>query len=140
MKEIVTFLNFDGNCREAMEFFKHCLAADLFLLPYSEVPGDLLGEAKKEKDRIMHATLTKGSFTLLMASDSMPGAPFQQGNNFAAMVHCESLQEIERLFAALGEKGNVTMSLQDTFWGARFGTLTDRFGIHWMFNLAHPKQ
>ena len=46
MKEIVTFLNFDGNCREAMEFYKHCLAADLFLLPYSEVPGDLLGEAK----------------------------------------------------------------------------------------------
>jgi PhnB protein len=136
MKEIVTFLAFDGNCCEAMEFYKKCLAAELFLLPFSEAPGDFTKEAK---DRIMHASLTKGASTLLMASDTLPGTPFQQGN-FAVMIHCESLQEIERLFAALSEKGKVTMTLQDTFWGARFGTLTDRFGIHWMLQFALPKQ
>ena len=54
------------------------------------------------------------------------------------MIHCESLEEIERLFAALAEKGDVTMALQNTFWGARFGTLTDQFGIRWALNFALP--
>ena len=135
MKEIVTFLAFDGNCREAMEFYKKCFAASLFLLPFSEAPGDFPKEAQ---GRIMHATLSEGSTTLLMASDTLPGTPFQQGN-FAVFIQCESLQEIERLFTALGEKGTVTMTLQDTFWGARFGTLTDRFGIRWMFQYALAK-
>jgi PhnB protein len=139
MKEVITFLHFDGNCREAMEFYKQCFGAELFLLPYSEAPVELPKEAKDAKDRIMHSTLTKGS-TLLMAADTMPGMPWQQGNNFSVIVQCESLEETESLFTALGEKGTVTMSLQDTFWGARFGTLIDRFGISWMFNFAHPKQ
>jgi len=76
----------------------------------------------------------------LMASDTMPGMPFQQGNNFSVSVSCESLQEIERLFTAIGVNGKVTMQLQDTFWGARFGMLTDQFGIHWMFNFEHPEK
>jgi PhnB protein len=138
MKEIVPFLTFDGNCRQAMEFYKECFAAELYLLPFSEAPIDLLGDSKLGGERILHSTLTKG-VTLLMASDTMPGTHFQPGNNLAVAVHCESLPEIERLFAALADSGRVTMGLQDTFWNARFGTLTDRFGVHWMFNFAHPK-
>jgi|ERR1039457_2585215 PhnB protein len=138
MKQVITYLHFGGNCREAMEFYKQCLGAELYLLPFSEVPGDLLKEAKDATDRIMHATLTKGS-PILMAADTMPGTPLQQGNSFSVIIECENLEETERLFTALGEGGKVTMPLQDTFWGARFGTLTDRFGISWMFNFAHPK-
>jgi len=137
MKEVVTFLAFDGNCREAMEFYQKCFAAELFLLPYSEAPCDLPVAAKSAKDRIMHATLSNG-FTFLMAADTMPGVPIRQGNDFSVMIHCESLEEIERLFAALAEKGDVTMALQNTFWGARFGTLTDQFGIRWALNFALP--
>ena len=74
-----------------------------------------------------------------MASDCMPGMPAQQGNNFSIAIMCESRQEIEKLFAALSEKGNVTMPLADTFWGAHFGMLTDQFGIPWMFNYELPK-
>ena len=59
MKEVVTFLNFDGNCREAMEFYKKCFDAELFLLPYSEAPGDLPWVTEEAKDKIMHSTLTK---------------------------------------------------------------------------------
>ena len=139
MKEIVTFLSFDGNCRQAMEFYQECLGADLFLLPFSEAPVELPWVPADAKDRIMHATLTNGPSTLLMASDIQPGTPFHPGNS-AVMIHCESLTELERLFTALGVNGKVTMALQDTFWGARFGTLTDQFGISWMFNFAHPTQ
>ena len=76
---------------------------------------------------------------LLMASDTMPGMPFQQGNNFSVNINCESLEEIERFFTALSENGKVTMPLHDAFWGARFGMLTDQFGVNWMFNFEKPK-
>jgi PhnB protein len=136
MKEIITYLTFDGNCRDAMKFYERCLEGELHLAPFSETPGDFPKEAK---DRIMHARLTKGP-AVLMASDTMPGMPFKQGNNFSICITCESLQELEKLFTALGDKGKVTMPLQDTFWGARFGMLTDHFGINWMFNFEKPKQ
>jgi PhnB protein len=139
MKEVVTYLSFDGNCRDAMEFYKECFGAELYLMPFSEAPGDLAKEAKEAPDRILHATLTAGS-TLLMAADTLPGMPLRQGNNFSVIIQCESLEETERLFTALGENGKVTMPLQETFWAARFGTLTDRFGINWMFNCEHPKK
>jgi PhnB protein len=88
----------------------------------------------------MHAKLTKGPLPVLMASDTIPGMPFQEGNNFTVSTNCESLQETERLFAALGENGKVTMPLQSTFWAARFGMLTDQFGVNWMLNFEHPQQ
>ena len=140
MKGIHVYLNFDGNCREAMKFYEKCLGGELFIMPFSEGPKQFgFSDFPKEAhDRIMHASLTKGS-VILMASDTMPGMPFQQGNNFAVSINCESLQEIQRLFGALGEKGKVTMPLQDAFWGSHFGMLTDQFGINWMFSFEKPK-
>lgn len=136
MKHITAYLNFDGNCREAMNFYQRCLGAELYVMPFSEAPGDF---AKEAKDRIMHARLSKGA-AILMASDTMPGTPFVPGNNFSVTVHCESLEEIEKLFSAFAENGKVTMPLQDMFWGARFGMINDQFGINWMFDFEKPKQ
>jgi PhnB protein len=138
MKEIVTYLKFDGNCREVMEFYAKCLEAELQLTPYSQMPGELPKPLSEAKERIMHARLTK-RFILLMASDIMPGMPLQQGNNFSVSITCESLEEIKKLFTALSENGTVTMPLQDMFWGAHFGMLKDRFGINWMLNFEYSK-
>ena len=139
MKEINAYLTFDGNCREAMKFYEKCLGAELHMMPFSEMPKGQFEVPPEAKDRIMHAKLTKGA-AVLMASDAMPGMPFQKGNNFSVAISCESVDEIERLFSAFSEKGKVTMPLQDTFWGARFGMITDQFGIQWMFDLEKPKQ
>ncbi len=136
MKEIQTYLNFDGNCREAMTFYKECLGAELFVMPFANGPMEV---PKGSEDRLLHSKLTKGA-TVLMASDTMPGISFKQGNNFSVSLGCESLEELERVFAAFSEKGKVTMPLQDTFWGARFGMVTDQFGISWMFDFEHPKK
>ena len=135
MKEVSTYLTFDGNCRDAMTFYEKCLGAELQLVPFSEAPD--MG-SKVDQNRIMHARLSKGSASILMASDAMPGTPLQVGSNFSICLACESLEEIERLFKALGDKGKVTMPLQDTFWNAHFGMLTDQFGVNWMFNLDKP--
>jgi PhnB protein len=61
-------------------------------------------------------------------------------HNFLINLDCESVQEIDRLFAAFSDQDKVTMPLQETFWAARFGMLTDRFGVNWMFNLDKPTQ
>jgi PhnB protein len=135
MKDMITYLNFDGDARAAMQFYARCLSGELSLMPFSEVNVEAPPEAR---DRTMHAKLTKGA-CVLMASDIMPGMPFQRGNNFYICLNCESLEETERVFAALGENGKITMPLQDTFWGARFGLIVDQFGIGWMFNFDKPR-
>lgn len=136
MKGIVPYLNFDGNCRQAMTFYNKCLGGKLELHPFSEMPGDIPPETR---DRLMHARVTAGGCEV-MASDIMPGMAFQPGTNMTVSVQCESREEIDRLFAALSENAKVGMPLGDQFWGARFGTLTDQFGVQWMFNFEYPKQ
>ena len=141
MKEVVTYLNFDGNTREAMTFYAQGLGAEIELISFGDhMAGGLPKEMESMKNRIMHARLSKASKTLLMASDAMPGTPLQASNSFSVSVHCESLEEIEKLFAALSAGGKIRMPLQDASWGARFGMLTDRFGVQWMFNFEHPKK
>ena len=137
MKEVNAYLIFNGNCREAMTFYQKCLGADLQMLPFSDAPGaNIPNEAK---DRIMHARLVKGT-TVLMASDDMPGMPFQQGSNFFISLNCEDVQEVEKLFSSLSVKGKVKQAPQETFWAARFAMFTDQFGVNWMLNLYKAPQ
>ena len=119
-----------------MTFYSKHLGAQL------EVSGFPDAQGKPSEDSnalVMHARLSKGGSSLLMASDTQPNDPPKVGDNVSVSVHCESAEEIERLFAAFSEKGTVKLPLGDMFWGARFGMLIDRFGIHWMFNFEHPK-
>lgn len=134
MKEMVTYLTFQGSARQAMEFYQHALQGELHIMTFGKS-----GQAPQgSEDKVMHAKLSAPGWTL-MASDSMPEIPVTAGNNFSIALTCESVEDQDRLFASLGDGGAATMPLQDTFWGARFGMLTDRFGINWMFNYDHPK-
>jgi PhnB protein len=138
MKTFNTYLNFDGNCAQAMEFYKKCLGAELFMMRFSEAPAEMdctpPPGVTMDKNRILHASLSSNGNMLLMASDTMPGMPFHQGNNFTISIPCASAEEVDRYFNALGEKGKPVMPPQQTFWAKRFGMLTDQFGINWMFN------
>jgi PhnB protein len=139
MKQVVPYLNFDGKTREAMTFYGTCLGAKVEIISFGDhMQGGLPKEMEAAKDRIMHANLSNGSGPLLMATDTMPGMPFHPGNNFSVSVHCESAEEVDRLVAALGAGGKIGMPAQDTSWGARYGNLTDKFGIQWMFNFQYP--
>ena len=134
MKEMIPYLMFDGEAREAMELYKKALGGELHLMTFGES-----GQGAPDiANRVMHGKLSAGSWTL-MGSDTMGGGAMTKGNNFSVALTCESAEEQDRLYAALGEGGTATMPLQDTFWGARFGMLTDRFGVDWMLNFDHPK-
>ena len=135
MKFINAYLIFDGNCKEVMEFYAKCLGAELETVPFSQAPET----PKEAADRTIHAKLSKGN-AILMASDNMPGMKVALGDNVQINIQCESNDEIERFFAGLSEGGKVKLPLQDMFWGAKFGMLTDKYGIHWMFNYELPKK
>lgn len=135
MKSFNPYLNFDGNAREAMTFYAKAFGEELYAQTFAEANMNPPGA----ENRLVHARIGSGS-AVLMASDTPPGMPVKQGNNYHINIDCESEAEIEKLFDALGEDGKITMPLQDTFWGARFGMLTDKFGVNWMFNFEKPKK
>ncbi len=139
MRAANTYLFFEGNCRDAMAFYGKCMQAEPNFTPFSAGPPEMAAIARSAPDRILHAELASGP-VVLMASDTMPGMPFRQGNNFSISINCETQAEMERLFAALGENGKVTMALHDAFWGGRFGMLTDQFGIGWMLSFRAAGQ
>jgi PhnB protein len=133
MKATNTYLNFDGNCREAMTFYGKCLQAEPSFTTFSSGPPEIAAAAKSMPDGILHCELHSGP-VILMASDTLPGMHFQQGNNFSISLTCETRAEMDRSFAALSEGGQVTTAMHDAFWGGRSGMLTDKFGINWMLS------
>jgi PhnB protein len=135
MKAVVPYLNFDGTTREVMTFYHECLGGTLDVQTFRESGMPSPPEAA---DRVVHARITSGS-AVVMASDIMPGMPFRQGNNFAMIVECDSASEQDSFIAGLSKGGKITMEAQNTFWGARFAMLTDRYGINWMLNFELPK-
>ena len=137
MADTTPYLFFDGDCRQAMEFYKSCFGGELNVMGYGDAPPQE-GCPPADKDRVMHAALFGGQFRL-MASD-VSGTPLKKGDNVHVSVNCASLDEIQRLFGAVGKGGKVDVALHDAFWGSKFGMLTDRFGVHWMFSFATSKQ
>lgn len=85
------------------------------------------------REKIMHVSLPVGD-NVLMGSDVMDAGAHETGSNIHISHSPDSREACDRNFAALAEGGTITMPLQEQFWGAYFGNLTDRFGIHWMFN------
>jgi len=131
MKSVNTYLSFDGDCRRAMSFYQQCLGAELELNPYPDTNGR---PSSDPTARVMHSQLVRRGTPFLMASDTPQAGSIRSGNNFSVAIDCDSVDEADRLFTALGRNGEVRMPLTDAPWGARFGMLTDQFGIQWMFN------
>ncbi len=133
MKQIIPYLNLAGRCKEALTFYQNSLGGGtVFTQTFGESPVEV---AESEKHRIMHAEFRAGDIHF-MASDGMPGVDVIQGNCVVLSINFtdEQEQEQEQVFASLSEGGNVIMPLENTFWGAKFGQLTDKFGIQWMLN------
>lgn len=130
--KITPYLNFAGNCREAMTFYQSVLGGELELMAHKDTPS-AEHVPPEMQNQIMHASLTNGEGTLF-ASD----APMAHANAFSGTylsVHAESVEDAERMFAALKQDGEVEMDLAQTFWAKRFGMLRDRYGVKWMFNV-----
>lgn len=144
MATVNIYLTFNGNCREAFDFYKSVFGGEYpYIGTFGEMPPAEGQEIKEEdRDKIMHVTLPVSQETILMGSDSGSGdaAQLVMGNNFSISINAESREEADRLFNGLSSGGKITMPLSDTFWGAYFGMFTDRFGINWMVNYDDPSK
>ena len=136
------YLTFDGECEAAFTFQQSVLGGVIPMWNrFGEMPPQegMPPLSEEHKNRIMHVTLPISKETVLMGSDSMPGIhKITKGNNFAISLNAQSRAEAEKVLNGLSEGGNVTMPLQDTFWGAYFGMWEDKFGIQWMVNYDDP--
>ncbi len=135
MKKVINpYLNFNGKTEEAFNFYKSVFGGEFTsLMRFGETPGceDM---PATEKDGIMHVSYQIGS-TILMASDvpsSMEQVKF--GSSVSLCINVETREEADRVFNGLSEGGNISMPMQDMFWGDYFGMLTDKFGIQWMIS------
>lgn len=142
MARVSTYLNFARETEAAFAFYRSVFGTDYEgpLVRYSEMPPqpDQPPLPEADRDLVLHVALPILGGHVLMGSDASACMGFSviAGNNVHINLETDSREQTERLFAALSEGGQVTMPLQDMFWGAYFGSLTDRFGIQWMLNCA----
>ena len=134
---IDVYLTFDGNAREAMQFYADTLGGKLhMMMTFGEAPGDMCANLPAGSDqRIMHSAIMLGE-RVLMASDSMPGHPYHGQQGVSVALTYATVEEANRIFAKLAQGGETIMPMGPTFWSEAFGMCKDRFGTSWMVNGA----
>ncbi|MCD9021064.1 VOC family protein [Cohnella silvisoli] len=132
---IDVYLNFNGNCREAVEFYEQVFGTQkTIFMTFGETPPNPDYPLPEEaKNLVMHTRLNI-SGSNVMFSDVFPGMPFIQGNNVSLSLVSKNEDEVKSAFNQLKVGGKVVMELQETFWSKCYGSLTDKFGIEWQFN------
>ena len=134
------YLNFEENCLEAFEVYRAIFGGEfLNMMTFADMPpsDDMPPMPDGWDSKVMHVGLPIGD-SVLMGSDTPPGfgPPLVVGSNYSVSYSAPTREEVDRVFAALSEGGEVTMELQDMFWGDYFGSCTDRFGINWQVHYA----
>lgn len=132
IKQLNPYLIFNGTAEQAIRSYESVLGAKTEgLMRFGDIPGNT--PAPENKDRIIHALLRIGT-GVVMVSDTQPDSPVATEGNVHVSLDFDDVADMTKKFEALAVGGKVAMPLQDTFWGARFGMLTDAFGVRWMFN------
>lgn len=143
MATVNVYLNFDGQCEEAFNFYKSIFGGEFIgeISRFGDMPPEEGAPSLPDDvaSQVLHVSLPILGGSILMGSDApesfgMP--PLIAGNNMHITLSPDSREETDRLFTALAAGGTVTMALEDTFWGSYFGTCTDRYGIQWMLDYA----
>jgi PhnB protein len=142
MARTSTYLNFMGTTEAAFTFYRAVFQTEFtgHIARIGDAPSPPgsppLSDA--EKQMVMHIELPITGGHMLMGTDALES--MGQTASFGKGVHInlepDTREETERLFSALSEGGEVTMALADMFWGAYYGSFTDKFGVHWMVNCS----
>ena len=132
---IGVYLNFNGNCREAVEFYAEVFNTEApKIMTFGDAPADpsfpLTEDVKK---LVMNASLNING-SIVMFSDTPPFMPFTAGNNISLVLTINNVDEIKSRFNKLKEGGTVSMELQETFWSKCYGFVIDKFGVGWQLS------
>ena len=137
--QVVPYLYFNGNCEEAYNFYFEALGGEKTdIMRYGDQGPEVPPEVAK---RVMHTELKLGD-NLIYFSDTSSEGEHQIGSNVQINLNLDSEAEIRKVYEGLSQGATVTMELQDTFWGAIYGALVDKFGVSWSFNYMkeQPKE
>ena len=130
MPGISPYIAFEGNCRDAIEFYKNALDAEvLFTQTVGDSPMSDMGPA----DNIMHCRMKAGDSIIMLCDDPRPEAA-AGGGNISLAIAVKDADEAKQVFGKLSAGGSVIMPLEKTYWAEAFGIVTDRFGVKWMVN------
>ena len=135
--QVQPYLFFDGRCEEAIQFYRTALGAELGMLmrfkdsPEPQQPGMV---PPGSENKVMHSCFKLGDQRVMASDGRNEGKPNFQG--FALSLAAKDEAEADKLFAALGEGGQVQMPLTRTHFAARFGMVADRFGVSWMVHVG----
>ncbi|MFJ8713306.1 VOC family protein [Streptomyces violaceus] len=129
------YLNFNGEARQALEFYKEVFGGNLTLNSY----GDFGQADAPNADKIMHGMLETTSGFTLMGADNPPGLESAPGNPFSVSLSGDDDAELRGYWEKLSESGSVSVPLEKQMWGDEFGMCTDRFGTPWMVNIGRPE-
>ncbi|HEV7403976.1 MAG TPA: VOC family protein [Chthoniobacteraceae bacterium] len=138
--DLQIYLNFDGRCEEAVEFYKRTLGAQVdVLMRAKDAPAteNCPPPAADQGDKIMHTTFRIGGIAVMASDCHSGGQPKFEGFSLTLSVPDEA--ECDRLVAALADGGKVEMPPAKTFWSPRFAVVSDRFGVSWMVNTCTPQ-
>lgn len=139
------YLTFNGNCEEAFHYYKKIFGVEFsHISKFKEMPA---GEgvptmSPEDQEKIMHVALMLTPTCAIMGSDTGGewASNYIAGNNISVSLNATSMEEADRVFNALADGGNVTMPMNQTFWGDCFGMCTDKFGINWMMSYNEQYQ
>lgn len=132
IKNLNRYLNFNGTAEKAIKLYESALGAKTASISrFGDVPG--MDVAPEHKSRVMHSLLRIGE-GVIMISDTQPNAPVATEGNTQVALHFDDVEDMTKKFDALAAGGKVAFPVHDTFWGAKFGMLTDAYGVRWMFN------
>lgn len=138
--QLIPYLNFNGNCAEAIAFYAKLLGGEAQTMTFGQMPPDPnmppLSDADKAK--VMHSQLVRDGKPFLYASDTLPmfcsAGGFQSVQCMQVAINVDSVAEGKRIFDALAQGGQIKMPFEETFWAKGFGIVSDRFGTPWMVN------
>jgi PhnB protein len=135
MLGVSPYIAFKGNCREAIEFYRSALDAEvLFTQTVGESPMSDMGPA----ENIMHCTIRVGDSTIMMCDDPRPDAAAGDGN-ISLAIGLNDPEGAKQVFGNLAKDGTIVLPLEKTYWAEAFGMVTDKFGVKWMVNCDAPK-
>ena len=126
------YVSFDGNAREALEFYRDVFGGELNVNTF----GDFGNDAGGDSDKIMHGQLETDAGFTLMCADNPPGEKLTPGNNHAISLSGDDDEMLRDYWQKLADGGNVMVKLEKQMWGDEFGMCADRFAVTWMVNIA----
>ena len=146
MARVSSYLNFPRNTQEAFDFYKSVFGGEFSgngVAHFRDIPPMEGAPAISDEDKnlVMHIQLDILGGHVLMGTDAPESMGFKvnPGNNVYINLEPDTREETKRFFNALSAGGKIEMELQDMFWGAYYGSCTDKFGVHWMVNCVESK-